>query len=572
MTGIRECAASSAACLPDTKCAPAHLGNVLVLGLGKSGKSVARYCAALVGSRVDELFVAAGAPNGDSQAFVESISAPHVAYAFGDDALADLDVHFDVCIASPGIPFYHELYVRALELSDEVVSEVEFSWRESAADSVWVALTGTNGKTTTTSCAAHLLGEAGLAASAVGNIGDVCLDAVVAGETDVYVAEVSSYQLYSTRLFAPDVAVMLNITPDHLHWHKTLAAYRDAKFKLLDNLSMSESELPSPEPEALPEHAEAPAPCSGGAAAELARCARSDSPRSRSARTASQPQRAREPLPARGRAVAILDAANDVVRAKVRELKALSDEERGFAYIPMGTKAGLGGDMRAACGAANAAFIDAEGVFRIAFDGVEHVVGNVSDLQIKGEHNASNALAAAAVAVVLGVPDDAIASALASFAPLEHRIEPCGQVDGVECYNDSKATNVDATVKAIGSFPGRPLVVLLGGDDKDTELDDLVRAAHDHARAVVCFGAGGPRFAAAFEDACDNAPEGFVVERAGHMEEALDCALELCVSGDVLLLSPACASFDEFSSFEHRGRVFKQLVSERVERAASRGE
>ena len=513
---------SDAAFLPNTKCAPAHLGNVLVLGLGKSGKSVARYCAALVGTRVDELFVAAGARNDDSEAFVGSIAAPHVACAFGDDALAGLDMHFDICIASPGIPYYHELYVRALELSDEVVSEVEFSWRESAADSVWVALTGTNGKTTTTSCAAHLLAEAGLAASAVGNIGDVCLDAVAAGKTGVYVAEVSSYQLYSTRLFAADVAVMLNITPDHLHWHKTLAAYRDAKFKLLDNLSNRE------------------------------------------------PQRAHAALPSRGRAVAILDATNDVVRAKVREIKALSDEERGFTYIPMGTKAGVGGDMRAACGAANAAFIDAEGAFHIAFDGVEHIVGNVSDLQIKGEHNASNALAAAAVAVVLGVSDDEIACALASFAPLEHRIEPCGQVDGIECYNDSKATNVDATVKAIASFPGRPLVVLLGGDDKDTDLDDLVRAAHGHARAVVCFGAGGPRFAAAFEDACADAPEGFAVKRAGRMEEALDCALELCESGDVLLLSPACASFDEFSSFEHRGRVFKQLVADRIERAASR--
>ena len=131
-------------------CGPEHLGNVLVLGLGKTGKSVARYCAGLLGSRVDALFIAAGGRNADSQAFIESLagetpnSGAPFSYAFGDDALEGVEEHFDLCIASPGIPFWHELYVAGAAHSDELISEVEFAWRESDADSTWVAITGTN--------------------------------------------------------------------------------------------------------------------------------------------------------------------------------------------------------------------------------------------------------------------------------------------------------------------------------------------------------------------------------------------------------------------------------------------
>ena len=489
-----------------------QLGNILVLGLGKSGRSVARYCADLLGTRADGVFIAAGEQTDEAVAFLKSLERPGVGYAFGDDALSGPGTGFDLCIASPGIPFWHDLYQRGLELSTELLSEVEFAWRESDTGSTWVAITGTNGKTTTTSLAAHVLVECGFAASAVGNIGDVCLDAVAAGDTGVYVAEVSSYQLYSTIGFAPDVAVLLNITPDHLHWHRTLEAYRDAKFNVLRGIELK------------------------GTA----------------------------PLNPPSFPIAVLDATNDVVREKVRELKA-----EGARYVPLGTVEGIQGDMRARCGAANAAFIDARGELVVALDGVEHAVGNVADLQVKGTHNASNALAAAAVAVALGAEGPAIARALASFAPLEHRIEPCGSVAGVECFNDSKATNVDATVKALEAFPGKRVVVMLGGDDKGTDLAQLVAAVHARAACAVCFGDAGERFASAFADSAAVAPAGFSTVRAGHMEDALDAALAHAKAGDVVLLSPACASFDEFRSFEHRGEVFKQLVANRAGRASS---
>ena len=216
---------------------------------------------------MEALAVAAGARSAASEEFAAEARAAGALVAFEDEAVgvlaAEAGGSFDLCIASPGISQFSAFYEAAAAVSAEVISEVEFAWRESAADSRWVAVTGTNGKTTACALAAHVLAGAGLAAAAVGNIGDPCIEAVAAGRTDVYVAEVSSYQLASTARFAPNVAVLLNITPDHLHWHRSFEAYRDAKLKLLAN------------------------------------------------------------LPGVPGAVAVLDATNDVVRAEVRRLRAL---------------------------------------------------------------------------------------------------------------------------------------------------------------------------------------------------------------------------------------------------------
>ena len=486
---------SDVAMITSKKYAPETLGRVLVLGLGKSGHDAVDYLMPLLGGRVSELAIFGGAHSADADAFAQTARAAGAHVAFGDNAVAQLAEaaggHFELTIASPGISEFSELYQAAARLSNEVIS------------SRWVAVTGTNGKTTVTALTAHLLKSAGLRAAAVGNIGDTCISAVGANAADVYVAEVSSYQLASTKRFAPNVAVMLNITPDHLHWHHTLENYRDAKFKLLDNL-------------------------------------------------ASVPG-----------AVAVMDASNDVVRAKVRQLRQV-EGGCGFAIVPMGTAEGLSGDMRARCGAENAAFIAADGTLVVALRGTEHALVNEADLLIKGSHNAGNALAAASAALACGVDAAEVAKALVTFAPLEHRIEPCGTVRGAACYNDSKATNVDATLKALAAFPHTRPVVLLGGDDKGTDLEDLVAAAHRHTRVCVCFGDAADRFMAAFEGAAALAPADFKLLRANHLEDALDVALDQAASGDVVLLSPACASFDEFHSFEERGEVFKQLVSARA--------
>lgn len=193
-------------------------------------------------------------------------------------------------------------------------------------------------------------------------------------------------------------------------------------------------------------------------------------------------------------------------------------------------------------------------------DSIELVAA--SSLHIKGEHNAGNALAAASAALAAGVAPEHVRRGLRSFQPLEHRLEPCGDIAGVSFFNDSKATNVDATLKALSAFPAKTAVFLLGGHDKGTDLDELVREASQTCSGVVCFGAAGERFAEAFA----SAKADIACVRAAHMEDALDVALSMAEPGQSIVLSPACASFDEFDSFEHRGRVFKQLVDFRAQR------
>lgn len=476
--------------ISERKHASQKLGDVLILGLGVSGVEAARYCMALLGVRVNSLTIYGGSPNDASLAFAAECRQQGVEVFFSTE---EIEGSFDLCIASPGISQLSSFYQRAQAHANEVISEVEFAWRESAANSIWVAVTGTNGKSTTTALVAHLLQEAGLRAAAVGNIGEACIKAVAEGNTDVYVAEVSSYQLASTVSFAPNVAVLLGITPDHLAWHGSFEAYVEAKMKVFANMVA----------------------CAG--------------------------------------AKAVIDATNAPSRAIYKQL---CSEGRCFC-IPVGTADGVACDMRKRCGSPNAAFVDDVGQLVVAKDGEEHALIPANALPILGKHNQLNALAAAAAALCVEAKPDAVVQGLKTFKPLEHRIEPCGEVAGVSCYNDSKATNVDATLKALSAFiPKRP-IVLLGGDDKGTPLDELVASAQQHCKAVVCFGEAGPRFADAFEYAAIEHP------LVGGMEEAFDTALGMADVGDIVLLSPACASFDEFSNFEHRGRVFKELVETR---------
>lgn len=490
------------------KDAPENLGRVLVLGLGKSGKAAISYLLPLLGDRVSALAVAAGAETSEAHAYLSSLGDV-IAWEFGDDGVEKLcaqsggevsavEACFDVCIASPGIAPTSQLYTQAQMTCAEVIGELEFAWRESAKDSVWVAVTGTNGKTTTTALLAHVLEGAFEGVSAVGNIGDPAIEAVARKQTQVYVVEASSYQLASTVYFAPNAAIILGITPDHLTWHGSFEAYAQAKLSLVSALAANPG------------------------------------------------------------SVVILDATNDVVREEVKRLRQKGTQ----AYVPLGGAAGITVDMRQACGSHMSAFVDENLMLRFGSGDECFELGSAQALQIKGAHNVLNALAAASAARVLGVPDEIIAAQLASFAPLEHRIEPCGSVCGVECFNDSKATNVDATLAAVAAFPGRDLVILLGGRDKFTDLEPLVEACFKHAKAVVLYGESRFRFLQAFSMAF-NEGIGCPYALADTMKEALDEGLRMADVGDVLLLSPACASFDEFSCFEERGDVFKRLVEKR---------
>jgi UDP-N-acetylmuramoylalanine--D-glutamate ligase len=383
----------------------------------------------------------------------------------------------------------------------------------------WIAITGTNGKTTVTRLSAHLLNASGVRAHVAGTIGTSCIEVVSRRQAgDYLVAELSSYQLHSSVDLAPQAAALLNITPDHLSWHGGLDSYAADKLRILANLA---------------------------------------------------PQ-----------CPAVVDATLPQTRAVVRQLR-----REGRRVIALGTSAGINDSMVERCGAAEAAYVDKHDGLLKAVIGGEHLqFGLVSQLQIKGPHNLSNALAAAVCASYVGVQADAIASGLASFKPLEHRFEPCGEVAGVSFINDSKATNTDAAIKAIIAFADdgqtacadasdtapipspetataasatqKPQVlVLLGGVDKGTELDDLAAACKGNCKYAICYGEAAERFYQALAPVLPTLREqGFAA--------AFDKAVELANPGDVVLLAPACASFDEFESFEKRGAAFKSRVAQ----------
>lgn len=525
-------AAASALLMEGRKRAPQILGNVLVLGLGVSGKATVDYLTPLIGSRVQSVTVLGGPANDASLAWADGaqdraralgVPADKLLFVFGDE---DASAHiprgadrFDLCVASPGIPIFSELYENGAAASARTISEVELAWSESAADSLWVAITGTNGKTTTTALVARILADGGLDAKAVGNIGDACItevarDLVRAGESGTqgrvcYVAEMSSFQLASIEAFAPDVAVMLGIKPDHVEWHRTYEHYVASKMRLIDNM-------------------------------EAAKCG-----------------------------VAILDATNDEVRARVRHLRRASEEGEGLAYIPLGTASGIRGDMRQACGAANAAFVNADDRLEIAYDGVDHGLCMVRDMRIKGPHNWLNSLAAASVAIVLDIPDERIAESLEAFEALPHRIEPVGDVGNLGFYNDSKATNVDSSVCALGAFPGERIIVLLGGHDKMTPLDELVDACRENAAVVICYGEARERFMEAMAPLSN---DGIEVIVADGMVQAFEKAVangDSVAEHSVILLSPACSSYDEFNRFEERGELFRSLAAALAEERQS---
>lgn len=449
-------------------------GHMLVLGLGRSGEAAARYGAGLLASgRVQSVTVCDAGDTPRMQALARELSDLDVAVRLGRDSV---EGDFDYCVASPGIPPDAPLMRSALERCPLVVSELEFAFGESGQP--WAAITGTNGKTTTTALVVHLLRAGGISARPVGNIGVPAITAVAqAGPDEVLVAEVSSFQLALTKEFHPEVAVLLNVTPDHIDWHGSLEGYVADKLRVFANLGAQD--------------------------------------------------------------LAIIDVDDPGAARAVDGLVA--------AGIPV-TRVSRHG--RHALGAAAV-----DGLLVLETSAGEVRLCREDELQIRGGHNVSNALAAAAVAHAFGVSAGNLHTGLTSFAPIEHRLEPVASVSGVSWFNDSKATNPDAVFKAIDAFAGTPLIVLLGGRNKGNDFRPLARFVNDKAKAAVLFGESRAELAAAFEGLGVHAVE------AVSLADAVEVARGLAVPGDAVVLSPACASFDEFSSYEHRGDAFKSLVS-----------
>ena len=380
----------------------------------------------------------------------------------------------DEVVKSPGIPSTAPM-VRALrEHGIHIISEIEFAARYDSARKICV--TGSNGKTTTTSLIHYLLCEAGLDAGLGGNIGKSYALQVATEKHDYYVLEISSFQLDDCYEFRPDIAVITNITPDHLdRYDHDIKNYAAAKFRLVRNLRPED-------------------------------CFIFDS----------------------DDAITIENLSNIVLKAKMLPFSQQKEVEQG-------------------------AFVRGESmVLRYGGDETEIYLRK---LALGGKHNIYNSMAAALAAKATGISNEVIRRSLKTFKPIEHRLEPVLSVGGVLYINDSKATNVDSAWYAL-ECQTKPVVWIVGGTDKGNDYSVLEQLVRDKVKAIVCLGVDNSKIHAAFEGIVGAAH----ICDCGSAEEAVKAAAGFASSGDVVLLSPCCASFDLFKNYEDRGARFKEAV------------
>ncbi|HEX7044785.1 MAG TPA: UDP-N-acetylmuramoyl-L-alanine--D-glutamate ligase [Burkholderiales bacterium] len=436
--------------------------RAVVVGLGLTGLSCVRHLVArgydvrVVDSRREPPNVAAlGA---------EFPGVPVHAGGFAADWLAAAEL----LVVSPGVSLREPALANALAAGAEAVGDVELFAREARAPVI--AVTGSNGKSTVTSLVGVMCRTAGLDARVGGNIGVPALALLGSREPDVYVLELSSFQLETTRSLDARAAVVLNLTPDHMDRYRDLAEYAAAKQRIF-----------------------------------------------------------------RGSGVMVLNADDAAVRAMAQPGR----EVRGFT---------LGGPRP---GADYGVRVRAGETWLVCGD---EPLLRASEVPLPGRHNLANALAAAALADALGVPRAAQREAIRAFRGLPHRTERVAEIGGVRFINDSKGTNVGATVAALSGMEA-PVVLIAGGDGKGQDFAALRAACTAHARAVVLIGRDAGRIEAALAGAVPT-------QRAADLREAVVAARTLARPGDVVLLSPACASFDMFRDYEHRGETFRAVVQE----------
>nr|WP_122011851.1 UDP-N-acetylmuramoyl-L-alanine--D-glutamate ligase [Maliibacterium massiliense] len=442
--------------------------KVLVCGMARSGVALARVLLE-EGARVRAYDMR---PKDQMQSAADALKGWDVDWQLGSDPMT-LVSDVDAVFISPGVPIDSPFLERARAQGVPVIGEVELAYRLGHAPIA--AVTGTNGKTTTTALLGEILAHTGKKTFVVGNIGTPFIS--VARDTrpeDCVVAEISSFQMESADTFHPRAAAILNITEDHLNRHGTMDVYIACKARIFECMQGDD---------VLVLNADDPILCK---LAEQARC-------------------------------------------EVRWFSRKRPVDNGACLL--------------------------DGNIVLAHGGKKRVLCSAADVYIPGPHNLENAMAASLLAEAMGAQDDVIVQGLRTFKGVEHRLEPAGEVQGVRFVNDSKGTNVDATIKAVEAMTG-PTILLLGGYDKGSGFAELYRAFTPHIRAVVALGATRQRVyddgrAAGFDaiTLCD-----------GSFEDAVRMAYHMAQPGDTVLLSPASASFDMFSDYEARGRAFKEIV------------
>ena len=444
--------------------------KVLVVGLGKSGLAAALFLRHQ-GAQVTVSDVrSAEALAKDIPALLEE----GIMVETGGHGLLTFRRQ-DLIVVSPGVPLNTPELVQVKSFGLPVIGELELAAR--FLKGKMLAITGSNGKTTTTALVGEILEKAGIPTLVGGNIG-VPVVSLIDQSTDQTwsVLEVSSFQLESTDLFHPSIAVILNITPDHLDRHGTFENYALAKERIF-------------------------------AAQNADDCV-------------------------------VLNADNP------RAAEAANRSAASVHWFSLEHPVSQGAWLE-----------DGYVVYRDSQDAPIEKIVPLGGIPLKGAHNVENVLAAVCASRKAGAPTDAIRSAIENFQAVEHRLEYVATINGVEYYNDSKATNVDATIKAVASFQSG-IHLILGGKDKGSDYTLLSQLLRSRARAIYTIGSAAAKIESQLRGVVS-------IHSCETLESAVTAAASAARPGDVVLLAPACSSFDQFESYEHRGRVFKELVGER---------
>jgi len=443
---------------------------VLVVGLGKSGKAAARV---LTEAGAEVTVQDSKTPDKLDTQFLQFMQNENIKSYLGSTP-EDMTA-YDMLVLSPGVPPTLDYIKQAKDAGIEIIGELELAYR--LGEGRFVAITGTNGKTTTTTLVGEIFKASGRNTAVVGNIGNpVVTEALDSTEDDWLVTEVSSFQLETAVEFRPVVSAILNLTPDHLNRHGTMEAYGAAKAQVAANQSEDE--------------------------------------------------------------FLVINLDDEQAFALSKNTKA--------TVIPFSRKVKTD----------KGAYLDGTKIIVKDLNGAEHFICDRSDLRIIGDHNVENVLAAAAIAFYAGIDTAVISEVIKEFPGVEHRIEFCGRVDGVDYYNDSKGTNVEAAVIALKALKDG-IILIAGGDGKGQDFTELANHFDGAVEALILLG----RDAGIIEEAALKA--GFTnIYNCKDMPECVRKAAELARAGEKVLLSPACASWDMYANFEQRGRHFKQCINE----------
>lgn len=437
--------------------------HYMVVGLGKSGIALAEYLY----NHNEKVTAYDKSPSEEARNTLQS----KIKIYSGDFDYSYLNGITEL-IMSPGVPTKLPFVTKAKELGISVIGEIEFAYRHCKGNII--AITGTNGKTTTTTLTGKILKNSGFNTFVVGNIGNVFIsqaDSINTG--DAVVAEISSYQLETIDKFSPVSATILNITPDHLSRHGSMEAYIQSKFDCYKNMHQ-------------------------------------------------------KPI--------VLNADNEIT------YKACVNDNHAY-FFSIKKQLDIG------------AWLENGSLMINTGDG-KHEICKVNELKILGSHNVENALAAALLAKLYGASVCAIRNTLINFYGVEHRIEFCGETNGIKFYNDSKGTNCDSTIKAIDAMPSKTALIL-GGFDKGGTFDELFDHIDEKIKFITVIGQTAPLILQTAQRYGYSS-----IRHCNNFEEAVNEAFAACTEGENVLLSPACASWDMFDNFEQRGFIFKNIVKD----------